>query len=549
MHTDALLRLSRSLHAVHDLDDVMREVVPATETGYAHAWLSVFTADRTHFELVGNPSPGGQRIHQRVATLEIARDRFLMRCLHATEPFVIADLREDPDADPEQVAFFENRTVVQVPMLHLGNRMGTLAVGTFGDAEGVRVPARDELSFIVQVASLVSVVVGRLHAEESRRAIEDRMGANQRLEALGQLAGEVAHDFNNMLVSIVGNSDLLAEMLAGHPALELVEEVQESARRAASLTRQLLAFSRGQLLDRRELDLCALVNDLSRLLTRLLPDDVELVVKSCSEPCFVHGDRGQLDQVVMNLAINARDAMPEGGRLVLEVRAVEVDEDYVATHPWARRGRYLLLSVSDTGVGMSAEVAARIFEPFFTTKPSTVGTGLGLAVVDSVLKQHDGFVHVYSEPGVGTTFKLYLPAVTASGAVHEDTASGVVSARGENEHILAVDDDTHIITYLERLLRGAGYRVTCAENGAQALERLAQHDDIALILTDLVMPVMGGAALVAAATARPNPPRALVMTGYARGTLADASFRFAITKPFGSQELLQKVREALDAPL
>lgn len=551
MHTDALLRLSRSLHAVHDLDGLMREVVPAiaAETGYAHAWLSVFTADRTHFELVGNPSVGDERIHQRGATLEITRDRFLMRCLHANEPFVIADLREDPDADPEQVAFFENRTVIQVPMLHLGNAMGTLGVGTFGDAEGVRAPARDELSFIVQVASLISVVVGRLHAEEARSAIEEKMRASQRLEALGQLAGEVAHDFNNMLVSIVGNSDLLARMLAAHPGRELVEEVQEAARRATTLTRQLLAFSRGQLLDRHELDLCALVNDLSRLLTRLLPDDVELVVKSCPGSCFIVGDRGQLDQIIMNLAINARDAMPDGGRLLLEVRAVEVDEDYVATHPWARCGHYLLLSVSDTGVGMSAEVAARIFEPFFTTKAATVGTGLGLAVVDSVLKQHNGFVHVYSEPGVGTTFKLYLPAVTPSGAAPGDAPRDVVvSARGGDEHILAVDDDPHILLYIERLLTGAGYRVTGAENGAQALERLDEHDDIALILTDLVMPVMGGPALIAAAQARPNPPRTLVMTGYARGILADASFRFAITKPFGSQELLQKIREALDAP-
>ncbi|PKN56493.1 MAG: hybrid sensor histidine kinase/response regulator [Deltaproteobacteria bacterium HGW-Deltaproteobacteria-14] len=550
MNTDALLQLSRQLHEARTLDAVMTEVITAIKaaTRYQHAWMSVFSTDHSRFTVVGNPSTNDERIHARIAALDVAADRFLTRCLSASEAFVIEDMRLDPDADQEQVAFFENRTAITVPMVRLAERLGAFGVGTFGDAEGVLPPTPDEFAFIVQVASLVSVIVGRLHAEEAHRALEERMRANQRLEALGRLAGGISHDFNNILVSIVGNSDLVASQLGGHPALELVEEVQDAAARAANLTRQLLAFSRGQLLDRHDLDLSKVIADLSRLLRRLLPDDVTLEFLPGARLGAVHADRGQLEQVVMNLAINARDAMPRGGRLVLETQNVLIDKAYVDAHPWAQVGRYVLLSVSDTGVGMGPEVCGQIFEPFFTTKPLFVGTGLGLAVVDSVVKQHQGFVHVYSEEGVGTTFKIYLPIVASHAADVGTKLEELVQARGGAEHVLVVDDDLHIRSYLERLLHGAGYRIGLAEGGAAALRYLADHPDVALVLTDLVMPVMSGPALIAAIADRPNPPQVLVMTGYARGSLAEAPIEHAITKPFGSQELLRRLREVLDAP-
>jgi len=530
----------------------MREVLVVVEaaTGYRHAWLSVFSADGETFEVVGNPSTGDERIHHRISTLAVKGDRFLTRCMTSEEPFVIEDMRLDPDADPEQVAFFENRTVIMAPMLLLAERIGAFTVGTFGDDEGVRPPTAEELSFFVQIGSLLSVVVGRLRAIDAQRAMEEKMRAHQRLEALGQLAGEVAHDFNNMLVSIIGNSDLLARQIVDPASRELVTEVQEAAHRAATLTRQLLAFSRGQLLDRRDLGLTEVVADLSRMLRRLLPDDVDLVITPSDTDGRVHADRGQLDQVIVNLAINARDAMPDGGRLTIEVTEVDLDSDDVAEHPWARAGRFAVLSVSDTGVGMAPEVRERIFEPFFTTKPAAVGTGLGLAVVGSVLEQHDGFVHVYSEPDVGTTFKLYLPRLDAPVAAGEPAAPApvVVPASGQGEHVLVVDDDAHILRVVERLLSREGYRVTCAADGALALAALDAHPDVALVLTDLVMPVMSGSALVAAVRDRPDPPRFVVMTGYARGSMADQSFPFTLTKPFGAQELVARVREALAAP-
>ena len=550
MNTDALLRLSRQLHEARDLDAVMTEVITAIKaaTRYQHAWMSVFSTDHARFTVVGNPSTGDERVFARIALLDVAADRFLTRCLNADEAFVIEDMRLDPDADQEQVAFFGNRTVITVPMVRLAERLGAFGVGTFGDVEGTLLPTPGEFAFIVQVASLVSVVIGRLHAEEANVALEERMRANQRLEALGRLAGGISHDFNNILVSIVGNSDLAASQLADHPALELVEEVQEAAARAANLTRQLLAFSRGQLLDRHDLDLSKVIADLSRLLRRLLPDDVALEFLPGSRLGTVHADRGQLEQVVMNLAINARDAMPAGGRLTLETQNVLIDQAYVDAHPWARVGRYVLLSVSDTGVGMAPDICQQIFEPFFTTKPAFVGTGLGLAVVDSVVKQHQGFVHVYSEERIGTTFKIYLPICESHAADVGTKLEDLVLAGGGHEEVLIVDDDVHIRSYLERLLRGAGYRVGRAEDGKEALRYLADHPDVALVLTDLVMPVMSGPALIAAIADRPDPPRVLVMTGYARGSLADAHIEHAITKPFGSQELLRKLREVLDAP-
>ncbi|TNF22977.1 MAG: sensor histidine kinase [Deltaproteobacteria bacterium] len=417
MDVDALLNLSRRLHAARDLDAVMAEVAVAIReaTRYRRAWMAVRTADGERFRVVGDRAGGDPAVSARLEAMEVSKDPYLQRCVSATAPFVIDDLRRDPDANQDHVEALGPRTVILVPMVRLAERVGAFVVGTYGDAEGVMPPTPGEYAFIIQVASLVSVVVGRIHAEEQRAALERQVGRSQRLEALGRLAGGISHDFNNLLVTIMGNAELALDLLEGHPAEELVVDVKAAADRAAALTRQLLAFSRGQPLDRRPLDVAEVIGGTARFIRRLLPTTIALEVVPPAEPSVVLADRGQLEQVLVNLAVNARDAMPSGGRLTFETRRVVLDADFVATHPWGRVGDFVVVSAIDTGRGVPPELRERIFEPFFSSKPASRGTGLGLAVVDTVARQHNGFVRVRSGDESGSAFDLYLPRAPEPG--------------------------------------------------------------------------------------------------------------------------------------
>jgi signal transduction histidine kinase len=535
MSASTLLRLARRLHEATSLPAVMDLVVDAVSeaTRYRRAWLLLPMEQGTGLEVIGYILADRQRVNQRMASLDWRKDRLLSLEMSSQTTLVIPDLRLCPEADQVQVEYFGNRTVIAVPMLKLGERLGGLNLGTFA-AEGVMPPTQEELDFVEEVAALLCEVAGRLRAEERHRALEASVQREQRLEALGRMAGEVAHDFNNILVTVIGNTEL-ALGAPERPALvrEALSEVLGAANRAVGLTRQLLAFSRGQPVERRAVNLADTVRALTPMLRTLLPSSIELEVVEKEHPGEVLANAGQLEQLVLNLVLNARDAISGSGRITLGLDTA------------LREGvRWALLSVSDTGAGMAPEVSSRIFEPFFTTKRPGQGTGLGLAVVSGVVKSHGGTVDVASTPGEGSAFTVSLPALSRAEARPQPPASPP-RALGGHEHVLVADDDLRVRLLLERVLTGAGYRVTLAEDGAVALERLAHAPNVRLVITDLVMPRLGGDELLRRLAGR---VKVLLISGYASHAVVIDASAHVLAKPFSSKELLERVREVLDAP-
>jgi len=386
-----------------------------------------------------------------------------------------------------------------------------------------------------------------------RKSLELQLRQVQKLQAVGRLAGGVAHDFNNLLGVIIGYGEILETQLpAEHPGLNSVTEMQKAARRAANLTRQLLAFSRKQILQPQVLNLNSLVDELNKMLRRLIGDDIELVFHPGQELARVKADPGQLEQVIMNLAVNAKDAMPGGGRLLIETANVDVDEGFAYRHSPMRPGSYVLLSVADTGSGMSAEILSHIFEPFYTTKEQGKGTGLGLSIVYGIVKQSGGYVWVDSEPDHGSAFRIYLPPTTEAETALAPPVRA--SSIGGTETILVVEDDPSLREMIRIVLRAAGYRILEAQGGPEALARLREtNESVRLLLTDIIMPgKMNGWELAqSVATGWPGM-RMLFMTGFGveLGTfgMEIAPDVMLITKPFSSDLLLRKVRETLDNP-
>ena len=382
------------------------------------------------------------------------------------------------------------------------------------------------------------------------RQLEVQYRQAQKMDAVGRLAGGIAHDFNNLLTAILGTTGLLLEDLGPESRARLdIQEIEKAAKRAAGLTRQLLVFSRQQVLETRVVDLNALVGNLQRMLDRLIGEDVQLRTALAADVWPVRADPGQLEQAIVNLVVNARDAMPQGGQLTLETANVELDPRYVETHPPTQPGSYVLLAVSDTGVGMDSATRARIFEPFFTTKEPGRGTGLGLATVYGMVKQSGGYIWVYSEPGHGTTFKVYLPRVAGTPEMAESSPSAVVSARG-SETVLLVEDQEDLLRLAQRVLELRGYTVLTARNGDEALEVLAQYSNpIHILVTDVVMPGINGRELARQVTARRPEVKVLFVSGYTgeavhqRGLL-EPGVAF-LQKPFTADVLARKVRDVL----
>src|SRR5271169_757453 len=394
-----------------------------------------------------------------------------------------------------------------------------------------------------------------LFAEDvtERRALEQQLRQSQKMEAVGRLAGGVAHDFNNLLMVISGYSEFLLDRLGPEPALRgPAQEIASAAVRATSLTRQLLAFSRKQMLAPKILDLNGVVTENLKMLTRVIGEDIDLVMVPGAELGAVRADAGQIEQVIMNLAVNARDAMPSGGKLTIETSNVSLDEDYARFHAPLRPGNYVMLAISDTGAGMDSETQSHIFEPFFTTK-GTKGTGLGLSTVYGIVKQSGGYIWVYSEAGKGTTFKIYLPRVAEPAESPEQVAAPAESAAAEpgTETILLVEDEANLRYLARQFLEKQGYRVIEAADGAVAIQVAVAHDGVIhLLLTDVIMPGMNGRELAQRISEiRPNV-KVLYMSGYTEnvigrnGTL-DAGVRL-LQKPFTLRDLKSKVREVLD---
>jgi PAS domain S-box-containing protein len=386
-----------------------------------------------------------------------------------------------------------------------------------------------------------------------RRQLEEQLRQAQKMEAVGQLAGGIAHDFNNLLTAIIGNAELVQHDLpAGSTSFDDLTEIRQAADRAAALTRQLLAFSRKQVLQPRILDLNQLITGVERMLRRLLAENIETRLDLAANLGFVHADPGQIEQVLLNLVVNARDAMPDGGKLVIGTADVELDHAYAADHVGVTPGRHVMLAVTDNGAGMDEQTQAHLFEPFFTTKGPDKGTGLGLSTVHGIVQQSGGSVAVTSQVGRGTTFKVYLPVAEDGLGPAPEPSPETPLARG-TETILLVEDARAVRALAGRVLAAAGYSVLEAGDGAAAEVLAARHDGpIHLLLTDVVMPGLSGSQLAQRIAALRPRIRVLYMSGYTDDAIVHMDVLAKgipfLEKPFAPEALTRKVREVLDAP-
>jgi PAS domain S-box-containing protein len=432
----------------------------------------------------------------------------------------------------------------------------TLEHGRTIEPVQVRIQRRDGTIVPVEIKASVVEVDGRslvfaiLRDVSERNAMAEQLRVAQKMEAVGQLAGGVAHDFNNLLTAILGYSQLLAPELRGNPEhFSAIEEIRKAGERAAGLTRQLLAFSRKQMLELRVLDLNEIVHHIQEMLSRLIGEDIQVVMNLDPALGSVRADAGQIEQVIMNLAVNARDAIPRGGQISLETANVELDETYAQTHVPVQPGPYVMLAVSDTGVGMDEATRERIFDPFFTTKEKGHGTGLGLSTVYGIVKQSGGYIWVYTEPGRGTAFKVYLPRVQLPAEALVVPEPAALPAVG-NETILLVEDEESVRALARRALEARGYRVLDAADGGEAVE-IARSQSVDLLLTDMVLPGMGGSEVAARIHDLHPLAKILYTSGYTddvivRRGLMERGAAF-LEKPFTPTVLARKVREVLDS--
>ncbi|MFC3990921.1 ATP-binding protein [Actinoplanes siamensis] len=411
-------------------------------------------------------------------------------------------------------------------------------------------PIRDHTGALTGISTVARDVTAAKEHAERQRAVQERTQQAQRMESLGNLAGGVAHDFNNILAIIANYTEFALEETADRPEVhnDLIQ-VRTAVERATNLTRQLLTFTRGDAIQPRNVALNAVLAETQAMLERTIGEHIHLVVAPSEVPLTVRADPGQLQQVLLNLAINARDAMPEGGSLVLEANSAELDGDELNMQPPLPAGRYARLEISDTGEGMPPEVAERIFEPFFTTKPRGKGTGLGLATVYGIVTEAGGSVNLYSEPGVGTTFRIYLPLVDAPEDVTRGERPGAGPPRGDGRTVLVVEDEAALQRIITRILTENGYQVVAATDGRQALARYHQHG-CDVLLTDVIMPEMSGPRLAELLTERQPGLPVIYMSGYSNGLLGsthvlDGDIAF-VEKPFTAADLLHKVAAAVE---
>ena len=410
---------------------------------------------------------------------------------------------------------------------------------------------RNQRGEVVGLRTTIQDITDWKRTAKEKEELEQQFRQSQKMEAIGLLAGGIAHDFNNLLTVISGYSQMaLGTLKEDDHSRGDIQEIKKAAERAANLTRQLLAFSRCQVMEIKVLDLNLLLGDLEKMLKRILGEDIELLFRFSKELFPTKADAGQMEQVVLNLAINARDAMPHGGKLTIETANVELDETYCQTHRDMKPGQFAMLSVSDTGIGMSPDVKERIFEPFFTTKEVGRGTGLGLSTAYGIVRQSGGCFWVYSEPDHGTTFKIYLPRAFEKPILLSDQEEKDSVPPGK-ETVLLVEDDPLVRSLALRILQGQGYKVLEAANGEEALKVVQEkaRGEIHLLLTDVVMPKMGGKQLVEELKVLRPEIKILFTSGYTncdivhRGIL-ESEINF-LPKPFSSKTLSQKVREVL----
>ncbi len=550
-----LLAFAKRLQAVEDFSSMVRILVEEIEAtiGYRRAWVAVFDLDTRMVRILSVEGEGAEDAWARAPVFPLDGDPYMLRILESAEPQIVVDAQTDPDVNREIVEALGNRTIVNVPLRLIDQPVGALGTGSFGD-EGVRVPTQEELAYLLELASQLVAASSRLTWARHRAELEDKkreldriLEQRQRLESLGELAGGVAHDFNNLLTVILASATMLRESDDEEERLAEVTNIEEAAQRASALTTRLLALGRRQALRLAPVDPNDVLKSVVSMLRRVVPATITIDLSRAPALPALMADRGQLEQVLVNLCLNARDAMPEGGRLEIASDRVDIDDDFVREHPWARAGRYVLVRVTDSGVGMTSEVIARIFEPFFTTKPEGVGSGLGLAVSRGIVEQHGGFLHAESAVGAGATFSMYLPEGEDRVA---DTAAPAPRARPRgDERVLLADDQEHVRRVVQRVLERAGYAITAVPNGAAAVDAVASVP-FDLVILDAVMPVMGGReAFERIRALKPELP-ILFVSGYGAEELTARFLEDTraplLPKPFEVDALLRTVRELLD---
>lgn len=550
-----LLRFARELQRAVNFPEmlaIVREAVVAL-TGYRHVWLSVFEPDQQHARvLVFVPGQGGPAWDE-AQLIPVVGDPMMEEIRRGHNAVVVEDARTDPRTNKEFVNALGNRTIINVPLSLLDAPLGALGLGTFGD-EGVRPPTELELHTLMAIASQTSVAAGRLKWLEERAASERerlelnrRLAVSQKLESLGLLAGGLAHDFNNILQVVLSHANFIGDgALTDEQRLDL-QNLTSAAERGAALSRQLLAMGRRQPQTLDTVDLNERLQGLLRLLGRVLPANLSVDLIQGQHLPTVLGDGGQLDQVFLNLCLNARDAMPDGGRLTLESELVLLNGPYVRAHPWAKPGRYVLVTVTDTGTGMPPEVLERVFEPFFSTKRDQ-GSGLGLAVAYGIVQQHHGMMHAYSEVGVGSSFKVYLPAYERGATTVGPKLESAV--RGGKEKILVAEDDPQVRRVIRRILENAGYEVHAVNDGQEAVEAAQAQPNFDLIVLDAMMPRLSGRQAYEQIKAQGTRAHFLFSSGYSADLLpplllAEAGIE-VLQKPYDPDRLLRAVRSALD---
>ncbi|MCK6544403.1 ATP-binding protein [Myxococcota bacterium] len=556
---ERLLAFSRELANLRTFPDVLEAALAEVKAavGYSHMWLLVSEDDRfERLRLIDVAGSREAKAWHSAPVLEVRGDAMLEELVDGTKPVVVVDARTDPRTNKEIVAMWHNRTLIQVPLRLLDRPLGVVGVGTFGD-EGCRAPTAEELEYLVGMASQLTIAAARIRIEEERTSvaarlseIEQRFLHAQKMEAVGRLAGGIAHDINNILLVILGNAQMAVDAIAApHPALEPIEEIRSAADRAAGLTRQLLAFSRRQVIEPVVLDLGALVGSMEKMIRRWIGEDVALATLIEPDLPLMKADPSQLEQVIMNLVVNARDAMPRGGRLTIDVHATELPAGHAALREGQAPGRRVALRVSDTGVGMDGETLARVFEPFFTTKPHGKGTGLGLSTVYGITEQAGGSIDVVSAPGRGTTFELYFP-ITAERPTATRPAPAPKAQGPVTETILLVEDEAQVRRMLAALLRRHGYDVLEATRPSEALALVERHTGpIDLLVSDVVLPEQPGTELAEHLRARHPEVEVLFVSGYPEVVMAERGVvpegMDLLLKPFMPDVLLARVRRAI----
>jgi len=446
------------------------------------------------------------------------------------------------------------RSVIAVPLISSGQVIGSLLIGSIHN----QAYTEDKLQLAKRVGSQISGAIAnaqlfweRNRAEKEAKKLEGQLYQSQKMEVVGQLAGGIAHDFNNSLTLIKVCSQLaLQELKEGDPIKEKLQQIDEATQRSGDLARQLMTFSRRQEAEKKVLDLNYLLLNLEKMLCRVMGENIKLVTNLADDLGRIKADPGQMEQVIVNLTVNARDAMPDGGKLVLETANVELDEEYGRTHIHVTPGRYAMLSVTDTGQGMPPEVKDHIFEPFFTTKEAGKGTGLGLFMVYGIVQNHGGHIWVDSKPGAGTIFKIYLPQINEKTEEAREEVLGKGLLRG-GETILVVEDDNDLRNMISQALKRQGYKTLEAADGKEGLLLFDKYrQEINLIVTDIVMPVMSGFKLIELLMPVSPHLKVLYMSGYHDNARSEAAVlkpeENFIAKPFSLEDLAIKVRKVLD---